>query len=301
MELTFDQAIELLEITNISKVSIEDIPKIEKKAKKRWHPDKVSHLNDPEITKEYNTKFQEIEIACEMIYSFLKGTYHAGEAFTQSKKTVYEEPEDIIRKNAPELQQTLKDLWNLIKERRYKWSEKEIILSDGFKLRELLKEDFKEDIAMLSVVSFFYGLISLGLLTAIATMINPVLGTIVGIICLLQSLSCVIGFLPLSRFWLPSPVQDIMFKFINYGLGVYNWAEHQGQNSSKPWILLLVRIPVLFAKLIKYVILLPLYEITKAIVNDKIVGIVKSKVNYYAEAAEWYIEELITVYRGTAR
>src|SRR5665647_2212925 len=104
MELTFDQAIELLEITNISKVSIEDIPKIEKKAKKRWHPDKVAHLNDPEITKEYNIKFQQIDIACEMIYSFLRGTYHAGEAFTQSKKTVYEEPEEIIRKNAPELQ-----------------------------------------------------------------------------------------------------------------------------------------------------------------------------------------------------
>ncbi len=56
-----------------------------------------------------------------------------------------------------------------------------------------------------------------------------------------------------------------------------------------------VRIPVLFAKLIKYFILFPLYELAKAIVGDKIVGVVKRKVNYYADAAEWYVDELISM------
>lgn len=294
MEMNFDYAIELLEITDLNKVSIDDIPAIEKKAKKRWHPDKVTHLNDPAITKEYTEKFQKIEEACQLISSFLKGTYHAGEAFTQTSKTVYEEPEEIIRKNARNIQQTIRELWNIIKERKYKWTEKEVVLSDGFKLKNMLSDDFKEDIAMLSVVSFFYGIVSLGLLTLIASMISPVLGTIIGIVWAIQALSCVIGFLPLSRFWLPPIGQTIIFKFINFGLGVYYWAEEQGQSSTKPWVLLLIRIPVLFAKLIKYVILFPLYELTKAIVGDKVVGVVKSKVNYYAEAAEWYIDDLIS-------
>ena len=293
MELTFDSAIELLEITDISKIKVEDIPLIEKKLKKRWHPDRVSHLNDAATTDEYTIKFQQIEFACEMILSYLKGNYHAGEAFTQYRKNDFEEPEEIIRKNAPEMQQTLRDLWNLIKEKKYKWTEKETILSDGFKLKDLLQEDFKEDLAMLSVVSFYYGLVFLGLLSAIGYGINPALGTIIAIICLLQAISCVLGFIPLSRFWLPGIVSDVMFKFINFGLAFYNWAEARGNASANIWVVLLIRIPVLFAKLIKYVILFPLTELAKAIVGDKVVGVVKQKVTYYADAADWYIEELI--------
>lgn len=295
MELTFDQAIELLEITDISKIKVEDIPQLEKKMKKRWHPDKVAHLQDPAITQEYTVKFQQIETACQMVYSYLQGTYQAGEAFTQTSSKVHEEPEEVIRKNAPDIQTTLKDLWNLIKEKKYKWTVKEVLLSDGFKLKDLLAEDFKEDIAMLSVVSFFYGLVILGLLAAIASAISPVLGGIVGFIWVLQAISCVLGFAPLSRFWIKNQqVQDIMFKFINFGLGIYNWAEEQGQTSTKAWVVLLIRLPVIFAKIIKYIIMFPLYELAKLFVGDKVVGIVKQKVNYYADAAEWYVDELIS-------
>lgn len=294
MELTFDQAIELLEITEISKIKVEDLPQLEKKMKKRWHPDKVAHLQDPAITQEYTVKFQQIETACQMVFSYLQGTYQAGEAFTQTSSRVYEEPEEIIRKNAPDIQSTLKDLWNLIKEKKYKWTEKEVLLSDGFKLKDLLAEDFKEDIAMLSVVSFFYGLVILGLLTAIASAISPVLGGIVGFIWVLQALSCVLGFAPLSRFWIKNEqVQDVMFKFINFGLGIYNWAEEQGQTSTKTWVVLLIRLPVIFAKIIKYIIMFPLYELAKIFIGDKVVGVVKQNVNYYAEAADWYVDELI--------
>lgn len=296
MELTFDKAIELLEITDISKIKIEDIPQLEKKAKKRWHPDKVTHLNDPAITEEYTVNFQQVEAACQMVYSYLKGTYQAGDAFsfTDKKHSVHEEPEEIIRKNAPNIQSTLKNLWPFVKEKKYKWEEKEVVLSDGFKLKDLLHEDFKEDIAMLSIISLFYGILFLGLLTLIGNAISPVLGTIIGIILILHVLACVLGFSPLSRFWLPPVISDIMIKFINFGLGVYNWAEEQGQTSSKGWVVLLIRIPVLFAKLVKYIILLPLTELAKVFVGDKIVGVVKQRVNYYADAADWYVDELIT-------
>lgn len=293
MEVTFDQAIELLEIIDLSKLQEEDIPALEQKAKKRWHPDRVMHLNNPEITAEYTEKFQQIETACRMINSFLAGTYKAGEAFTESFETDYTEPEEIIRQNAPAMQSKLHDSWPFIKEKKFKWSFREILLSDGFKLRDLLREDFKEDIAMLSIVSFTYGVFFLGVLGLILGLISPVLGTIVAIIWLVQAISCVLGFAPLSRFWLPAPIQDVMLRFINFGLGIYNWAEDQGQNASSPWVLLLVRVPVLIAKLVKYLVLFPLYELAKAIVGDKVVGVVKKKVNYYGDAAEWYIDELI--------
>jgi hypothetical protein len=291
MAITFDQAIELLEITDISKISIENIPQIVKKAKKRWHPDNVTHLNDPVLIQEYNTKFQEIDEASQMVSSFLEGTYQSGQAFTNTDNKVNRQPEDIIRENANEMQETLRGLWSLIKEKRYKWTLKEVILSDGYKLTNILNEDFKEDIAKLSVISFFYGCLLFGLLVIITGLFSPVLRTITGIIWFLQALACIIGFLPLSRFWLPTIVQEIMFKFINFGLAIYNWAS----DSASHWLVeILVQVPVLFAYLIKYVILFPLYELAKAIVGEKIVGVVKQNVNYYAEAAEWYIDELIT-------
>ena len=81
-DLTFDRAIELLEITDIAKISINDIPNIAKKAKKRWHPDRVAHLKDVNITKEYTVNFQQIDGACELISNYLNGTYKAGEAFS---------------------------------------------------------------------------------------------------------------------------------------------------------------------------------------------------------------------------
>jgi hypothetical protein len=272
------------------------IAQLEKKAKKRWHPDRVAHLKDPTITEEYTINFQQVEGAYQMIYSYLNGTYQAGGAFsfTDKKQTVHEEPEKVIRNNVPNIQTSLRDLWTFIKEKKYKWSVKEVLLSDGFKLKDLLEEDFKEDLAMLSVISFFYGLIFLGIFTAIAASINPVFGTIVGIIWFLQALSCFLGFAPLSRFWLPRSVTDVALKFINFGLGIYNWAEEQVQSSDKGWLLLFIRLPVLFAKLVKYIVLFPITELVKIFVGDKIVGVVKQNVNYYAEAAEWYIEELLT-------
>lgn len=291
--LTFDQAIEFLEITDISKIKIEDLPQLEKKIKKRWHPDRVSHLHDPIITQEYTEKFQQIEIACKIIMSYLNGNYHAGEVFSQPHQSAYDEPEEIIRKNAPDIQQTLKNVWNIVKEKGYKMTSKEVLLSDGFNLKNLLTEDFKEDLAMLSIISLFYGVIILGILTGIAGGLHPVLGGIVSIVLLIHVLSCVCGFLPLSRFWLPTQLNNLMIKFINFGLGIYNWAENQVQNSNNVWIILLIRLPVLFAKLIKYIILFPLNEIAKAIIGDKVVGVVKQNINYYADAAEWYIEELI--------
>ncbi|MBK8586670.1 MAG: hypothetical protein IPN88_15090 [Bacteroidetes bacterium] len=71
-QLTFDQAIELLEITNISKLKKEDLISLEKKSKKRWHPDKVAHLNDPLISKEYTQKFQQIEFTCKLVLNSLQ-------------------------------------------------------------------------------------------------------------------------------------------------------------------------------------------------------------------------------------
>lgn len=292
-DITFDAAIDLLEITDISKVKLEDIPKLKRKANSRWHPDKIEHLNNPSLTKEYIENFQQIEFASKLIADFLSGEYHAGEQFSKNQQYYYESEKNIDRNNAEFYQQTIKNVWPSIKQSKYKWSVEEYIISDGRKIKELLDLDFKEDVAVLSIISLFYGIILIGLTTAITGIFSPVAGTIVGIVFLIQATSCVLGFLPLSRFWLPTIISDAMILFVNFGLGIYNRAHRSADKSNSVWLRLLVQIPLLFAKLIKYIILLPLYQITKAILGDKIIGLVKKNESYYADIAGWYIEELL--------
>lgn len=117
MELTFDKAIELLEIVNINKIHVDDIPQLEKRAKKRWHPDKVAHLQDQAITREYTDNFQLIEEAAQIVHSYLTGSYQTGETFINNKKPIYEEPEEIIRKEASNIQSKLNRLWDFVKKR----------------------------------------------------------------------------------------------------------------------------------------------------------------------------------------
>jgi len=290
--ITFDQAVEILEISDLSKIRIEDLPSIEKRAKKRWHPDKISHLKDEGQINKYTQNFQKVKNACEVIYSYLKGTFHAGEKVTDRETTAHQQPEEIIRRNAADIQSTLKSLWNLIKEKKYKLSVEEVVLSDGFKLHDLLQQDFKEDIAVLSIISFFYGSFFMGILTAIGTAISPIIGTLIGIVWLLQMLSCILGFLPLSRFWLPEQLQDIMIKLINFGLKIYYFAFEQSQHGNN-FVALLVVLPELFAKSVKYIVLLPLYKLAEIFVGDKVLGMVKTKVSYFAGIADWYAEELL--------
>lgn len=289
--ITFDQAIEVLEITNIEELTLQSLKKQVIKTKKRWHPDTITHLDDKELLDKFTKNFQLIEPANELITAYLKGEYNIGEKFQKKQETQTKEPYEIIRENAQEIQNKLNNLWQIIKEKKYKHTVEEVVLSDGFVLKDLLVEDFKEDIAMLSVISFITYNNTLGLLTIILAIFFPTLGLIGGIFWLVHAIFCFLGFLPLSRFWLHEKLQEPMIWFVNFGLRIYDWIFISFQRSLGA--MLFLRLIKLIGQFVKYIILFPLYELAKLTVGDKIVGVVKKKANYYANAADWYIEDLI--------
>jgi hypothetical protein len=293
MNLTFDKAIEILEIADISVITINDISTIRRNAQKRWHPDKVQKLNDENKTKEYESNFKFIDEACVIIEAFLKGTYHSGKAFEQQETHQRNKQWENTINNAKTVQEEFKNIWTEIKARNYKLSIKEIVISDGFNLKDLLTNDFKEDIAMTSIVALFYGVFLGLILASIGYILSPILGNILTIPIVAHILFCLLGALPLSRFWLPNKISDLMMKFVNFGFSFYQWVELKSSESDKWYLRLLVFTPVMFAGLFKYIILFPIYEIAKLIIKDKIVGVVKQKVKYYAEGAEWYIDDLL--------
>lgn len=288
--ITFDSAIEILEITDISKIKDSDIAGMIKKAKSRWHPDRIARFQDEAEIAKYTKSFQLIEPAAKLIEAYLKGEFKIGDKYEQKQERVYQEPSEVIRKNAASIQDFLNKVWSRVKSNKYKHFEKEEILSDGFSLKDLLDKDFKEDLLIPAILSFVFGPLALIILVIIAAIINQVLGSAVMIFILLHMIFCLLGFLPLSRLWLPNFLVSIMIWFINFGFNVYLYLVSKEESNV---VKILLTIPYWLALAIKYLILFPINLIAKIIVGDKIVGVVKEKVSYFAGLAEWYIDELI--------
>lgn len=299
MNTDLDLAIELLEIVDISTVRLSDIQKLSKKSKSRWHPDKVSHSGNEELISQYTKNFQKIDWACQVLTDYLNGDIHSGASYDSSSEfykqesEASEEPEEVIRRNAKELQENIRSKWNFVKEKKFQHEQKENILSDGFSLRDLLDKDFADDISALSMVSLYYGTLSLSILVAIIEHFSKVLGFIALIPLLLHIASCTLGAMPLSRFWLPEVISDFAIKFINFGLAVYNRACTLDRHANKWWLTFIIQAPLIFSKAVKYLVLWPCFELAKLFVGDKVVGVVKENLNYYAGFADWYIEDLM--------
>lgn len=299
MVVTLEQALDILEINDITTVKVEDLPKIEKKAKKRWHPDTIAGTNpSQETVNKYEENFKAIEGAATTVYQFLKGEYQSGEKVKyQPKEKQYQEPEEIIRQNAKDIQQTLRSVWQTVKDKSYKKTVEEVVLSPGDKLKDLFSADFKDHTSFFAMASFFYSLFLFLFLFLIGLLFkNTGFGqfyfAILYIWLALQTICCFLGLLPLSRLWLPEIVSDIMVKFINFGIGIYHW--YEGSELSDKWYFqILFNLPILIAKAAEYIILFPIYEIAKLSFGEKVVRRVVQNQTYYAGGADWYIETLM--------
>jgi hypothetical protein len=291
--MTFDYAVELLEITDIHHGDFEGLPKIIKKAKRRWHPDTISHLKDQELIAEYTQKFQAVEEAGKLIEAYLNGTFEAGEAYqAEHNSSEYREPEEIIRENATDLQEELKTYFSKAREFQFKWTQQEVLLSDGFKLKELIDEDFKDDVVGKAFMSWSYGLFLIMIFTVLGGLISTSISGLGAIIMLIYTIICMLAAIPLSRIWMPEALSNIVIKVVNFGLGIQEFFLNRAENSGA-LMQLTVSTPFIISRIFKYLILWPLSEVAKLIVGDRVVGVVYQTVEYYAGAAEWYIEALI--------
>lgn len=297
--ITLEQALDILEINEITTVKVEDLPKIAKKAKKRWHPDTIAGTNPTQETvNKYEENFKAIEGAATAIYQFLKGDYQGGEKVKyETKPNQNQEPEVIIRQNARDLQETLIKIWQTVKEKNYKKTVEEVVLSPGDKLKDLFTEDFKEHTSFFAIASFFYSIFLFLLLYLIGLFFkNTGFGQFYFIILYIwlgiQTISCFLGLLPLSRFWLPEIVSNVMVKFINFGFSIFHW--YEGSELSDKWVFqILFNLPIIIAKAAEYIILYPIYEIAKLSFGERIVRRVVKSQPYYAGGADWYIETLM--------
>ncbi|PCI19434.1 hypothetical protein COB64_03825 [Candidatus Wolfebacteria bacterium] len=300
-EITLDQAIRLLVITDIKKLKAEDLKVVERKIKSRWHPDLVHHKRetDPNLYQ----RFQENFIAIEPCIAFL-------ESYLRDQETVYEQPirEKEYAPGEEELglsyeviemvQEMIQEVWTFVKSTKYKYHTKEFVVSKGFILREVLMEELKDDIPIQSVVAWASATVILIWLVIIGRYIEIPLWTngLLAIWCI-HTIACFLMFLPLSRIWLPDKVLTVTLWLVNFGNRIHR--KTYGKPGCNPIVAIVYGIPVFIANVIalifKKVILYPLYSIAGLFLGDKTVGQVKEEINFYGGYAERYIEKLITM------
>jgi len=291
MTMTLDAAIELLEITDIDKITEDELKLRRRRTMARWHPDIVS-TSDEETKARYERNFKNIEPAILIIYAYRTGTYFAGQTFEEGNNVDlrFRQQEASMQKEAPQWKTSILNVWDRIKSGGWMMTVKETVLTDGFKVREKLREDIKDDIPALSVTSMFYGFYAF-LVFLIPVLLIPYLAFLTVPVLLIHLLLCTLLFLPLSRIWLPVWLGDLAIKSCNIGLkiGTFVFDKLGGLRIFR----VLINWPFYFAKGMTLLIIMPIYELTGYLLREKKIGLKKRRERYFGDYPEFYVENLL--------
>ncbi len=289
-DITLDKILEILEITDLDSVTLEDIPKIKKRASIKWHPDKIEKLDNAELTRKYTQNFQSIEPCIELLTRYVKGEYHVEEKVDKSAWESPKDPGEYLREKASMMQDKLREIWEEVVATGFKLEMKDIIITQGIKVREYLKHELENQIpaqCLTSIMMSMYIMIPISLIG----FFFPVIISIASFFWVLQIISCFLAIIPLSAAWMPEDIYKVVWWFVNIGLGFYETASHQARNNARHS--LLFDIPVWIAKIIQGIVFYPLYLIAGEIWGDKVLGRNTKTVCYYGGVADWYIQELM--------
>ncbi len=307
-EMTFQDAVEILGITDLENLNEENLDRLRKKARKRWHPDRVSYMNSEETINRYKLKFQSIDDAIDCISAYLSGEIHQHDSHSRSyDASPQEEPEEIQRRNAPNMQNVLRQVWETIKKQGYKRTNEKIMVYEGCSLKDALNSDIEDKIPEFCMTAFFSG-IFLILISFIFTFIvgaffvsgaspqfkdflSRTADIIFVIIFYLHIFSCFIVALPISRFWLPSSIFSFVSIFVNISHNFFVICAPYIRIGSPLGIFIIIL--TVLINVFTFLILRPIYFIIGEIIGEYTVGKLYRKGVFYAGLADWYIEELL--------
>lgn len=241
----------------------------------------------------YQENFVRVEEAIDILRLFIGGRYHTqqntSDAYSAPKQ---ESSEEILRRNAPMMQTTLREIFAEVVARKFLFHQEDVVLSEGDKVRDLLRLDLSQKMPFYAALSFGYSICMAGLLFLIlgfaSLFINStILGGLVMVTALwgaIQSLVCFMGLLPMSRFWLPQNLSDLMVRIINFP--IFTMDSIMNRNNL---ISALLRIVVFGVAHLFNILALVLYQPAILLFGDRVVRRVVKKQDFYANYTDWYI------------
>ncbi len=181
---------------------------------------------------------------------------------------------------------------------------RQVMLSEGKNIGALFKQELRDQVPKICIASFLYfAIVAVPLLLLATALISYLADSeTVGLVCvrviiglvIVQGASCLLGMLPLSRFWLPRFLNRIVDFFINLGNVamdyLYNFSFWRYIGFLSLIVIYIVwaiawSIYTLFFRPVYWV----LYLFTRKVETRSKV----TEVDYYAGLAEWYIDKLM--------
>lgn len=296
------EALELLEISDVANVRADDLRQIRKRAMRRWHPDRIAHSNpSPELLHQYEDNFKKIDLAITEIEAFVRDGLTTDYRNIRSAHESQAEPEEIVTRNAPENQATLKETWAQVKAGKFEFHQEDVVLTEGISIRAALDEDLRDKVPEIALFALSAGFLYLvaGLLggSFIAAILEALglawAGSLVllGVILawIMQATCCLAFLLPLSRFWLPPQLTDFAISFVNRTMrATDSWTDDQ--DGIGKWV---HGILFVFSFLAHWLIAFPLYKIAGLLLQQQNIGRNVVTMDYYGGFNERYIEHLI--------
>jgi hypothetical protein len=287
--MTLDEAIELLEITeDIDVITEKELREKRKRAMNRWHPDKVL---DPVTKARYEEIFKKIEQAVALIYEYRSGNPYAGQDFNHGKTGAQnQQQEDKMRAEAPQWKERILKVWAGIKSAGWQMSIKDRVISDGFKLKDVLDRDVKDEVMALAVSSFVYGIYAF-LAALIPSLLLKFIFLLTLPALLIHSILCFLLLLPLSRLWMPNWLLTAAWfscdKGLQFGSLIMRFF------GEKRFFRVLVNWPYYFSKGLTLLVVTPIYKLIGHFLRDKVVGVKIRRERYFADFPEHYIDQLL--------
>ena len=297
--MNLGQAVELLEIADNTELESGDLESIKKRAQRRWHPDRIAHTNPTEEkVAEYQASFQSIPDAIEAIESYRSGE-SAGAKKQASAEEAPPEPEEAVVKFASRNQERLREHMDEILANESIKAREEVVLNEGISVKEALKMDLDDKLPELGVYSFGAGsamaiLLLLPVLFVAAMLelfgaaglANLVAGAYL-LTWFVHAVACVLAFAPLSRIWLPDNAFALVARIVDWPIDWLN-----GQDGIIANLVKLVLFIV--SKLVKLVIVMPIYALVSAVQGEKMIFRVAIQQVFYGGYAENYLNHLTT-------
>ena len=285
--MTIDQAIELLGIIeDIDTISADTLKSKKRAAQRRWHPD-MSPSQDEATLNRFKENFQKIEAAAACILSYQKYGYaprDESDFAAANPENVQKEAQD--RQSAATWKAEIQKRWTNIKAANWRIEQRDTILSDGFLVREQLRQDLKDQTPVWGFISIFGSFYLFAALTFLG-MFLPFLMYLITPLFFLQVALCVLYALPMSAVWLPDWLYRIAAASCDVGLKVCQFI------SDVPLIRRFADCPYYFAVGFLLVGITPLYNFVGKKLKDKVVGVQRKTQAFFGDYQVAYVEDLI--------
>lgn len=295
-QLTLQEAIEILEITDLSSLTEDDLAQVKKKASKKWHPDRVAALNpDEDVINAYKENFQKIAPAIEIIRAYINGEDYTD--MSANANINKETGADIIKKEYPNIQEFFAAHWAAIKATDHKKTIEKVLLFEGFSIPEILKRDLEYEIPEVAIVAMLSG-------TFLPTIIGlffigiPPIALLIYLFVGVQILCSIIALFPTGRFWLPQFMQTIVLQVLDIGVYMHNAVGFLADllPSRFRWIVhLFLKSIQFFGRMAQKLIVAPIYYIVGSIFQDKRIGRVEKELVFFGGFTTDYIDELLAI------